>query len=231
MQAKAEYVKLQWLSGRFRRGIVSVPDLRRVEKWLLVLPENALHLKAELARPFVGESRTPHCGSCCFCMSIFTELADRNRHQTQHGRQMSLAIAQFKCTLELVPGYTPAHSGLAQCYTLKGTYREAYKEFNAAGTPLGDPDLNYVDVLTGKKKAPQALEALKRTVEHGYVDPYNMAILYCRLGDKEAAFACLEKAFAERFASMPQMKMEPWFDPLRSDRRFQDLLCRMNLPP
>jgi TolB-like protein/DNA-binding winged helix-turn-helix (wHTH) protein/Tfp pilus assembly protein PilF len=148
-----------------------------------------------------------------------------------NARRYDEAIAQFKSTLELVPGYTPAHSWLAQCYTLKGTYREAYKEFNAAGTPLGDPDLNYVDVLTGKKKAPQALEALKRTVEHGYVDPYYMAILYCRLGDKEAAFAYLEKAFAERSASMPQMKMEPWFDPLRSDRRFQDLLCRMNLPP
>ena len=142
------------------------------------------------------------------------------------------AIAQSKSTLEIKRGFAPAHSLLAACYTFKGMYPEAYREFGAAGIPSGDPFLGYLYAITGKKKeALRAIETLKRTAEHEYVDPYNTAILYLGLGDKNGAFASLEQAYAERSASMPQMKMEPWFDPLRSDPRFQDLLRRMNLPP
>ncbi len=149
-----------------------------------------------------------------------------------NARRYDEAIAQFKSTLELVPGYGASHSWLAACYTLKGMYPEAYREFNALGAHSGDPSLGYLDAVTGKKKeALKALEALKRTAEHEYVDPYNTAILYCGLGDKDGAFACLEKAFTERSASMPQVKVEPGFDPLRSDPRFQNLLRRMNFPP
>jgi TolB-like protein/DNA-binding winged helix-turn-helix (wHTH) protein len=151
---------------------------------------------------------------------------------SMNARRFDEAIAQFKSTLEIEPGYEPAHSWLAQCYTLKGMYPEAYREFNAAGKASGDPTLGYLDAATGKKReALKALEALKQAAKHEYVDPYNVAVLYCGLGDKDGAVACLEKAYADRSASMPQMKMEPWFDPLRSDPRFQDLLRRMNFPP
>ena len=151
---------------------------------------------------------------------------------SMNARRYDEAIAQFKSTLKIEPGYGPAHFWLANCYTLKGMYPEAYREFKAAGTASGDPVLGYLDAVAGKKKeALKALEALKRTAEHAYVDPHSMAILYCGLGDKDGAFACLEKAYAERSASMPQMKMEPWFDLLCSDPRFQDLLRRMNFPP
>jgi adenylate cyclase len=151
---------------------------------------------------------------------------------SMNARRFDEAIAQFKSTLEIEPGYEPAHSWLAQCHTLKGMYPEAYREFNAAGKASGDPTLGYLDAATGKKReALKALEALKQAAKHEYVDPYNVAVLYCGLGDKDGAVACLEKAYADRSASMPQMKMEPWFDPLRSDPRFQDLLRRMNFPP
>lgn len=150
---------------------------------------------------------------------------------SMNSRRYDEAIGQFKSTLTIEPGYKPAHSWLASCYILKGMYPEAYREFNAAGIHSGDPTLGYLDAVTGKKRtAIKALEAMKRTAEHEYVDPYNMAVLYCGLGDKDGAIASLERAYEERSASMPQMKMEPWFDPLRSDPRFQDLLRRMNFP-
>jgi hypothetical protein len=40
----------------------------------------------------------------------------------------------------------------------------------------------------------------------------------------------LNKAYEERSAEMPQVKVEPFFENLRSDRRFQDLVRRMNFP-
>jgi TolB-like protein/DNA-binding winged helix-turn-helix (wHTH) protein len=151
---------------------------------------------------------------------------------SMNARRYDDAITQFKGTLDIAPGYRPALAGLAQCYTLKGMYPEAYREFAAAGVQSGDPTLGYLDAVTGKKRAAiKALEALRRTREREYVDPYVIAVVYCGLGDKDAAFAFLERAYAERSASMPQVKMEPWFDPLRSDPRFQELLRRMNYPP
>jgi TolB-like protein len=146
-------------------------------------------------------------------------------------RRYDEAIAQFKSTLELVPGFLHSWSSLAGCYTLKGMYSEAYRGFNAAGATLGDPWLGYLDAVTGKReRALKGLEALKRKAEHEYYfDPYYMAVLYGGLGDKDGAFACLEKAYEERSAQMPQVKMEPWLDPLRADPRYQELLHKMNL--
>jgi hypothetical protein len=58
-----------------------------------------------------------------------------------------------------------------------------------------------------------------------------VARVYAGLGDKEKAFVWLEKAYAERASQLSWVKVDPTFDPLRSDPRFQDLLRRMNFPP
>ena len=148
-----------------------------------------------------------------------------------YARRYDEAIAQFKSTLKLVPGYTGSHSWLIACYINKGMYPEAYREFNALGVPLDDLGLAVLDAETGKKEKARVLEAIKRIAQHGHVDPFFLAIHYSGLGDKDDAFACLEKAYAERSTEMPQMKIEPAFDVLHSDPRFQDLLRRMNFPP
>jgi hypothetical protein len=56
------------------------------------------------------------------------------------------------------------------------------------------------------------------------------AMTYAALGDKEQAFAWLEKAYAERAPWLVSLKTDPAFNPLRSDRRFQDLVRRVGLP-
>jgi hypothetical protein len=53
---------------------------------------------------------------------------------------------------------------------------------------------------------------------------------YIRLGDKENALAWLEKAVREPHYRMAFLGVDPRYDPLRSDPRFQDILRRMNLP-
>ena len=48
---------------------------------------------------------------------------------------------------------------------------------------------------------------------------------------KEQALAWLEKAYQERSGGLRYLKMDPRYDPLRSDPRFQDLLRRLHFPP
>ncbi|HJZ66570.1 MAG TPA: hypothetical protein VKF81_00380 [Blastocatellia bacterium] len=53
--------------------------------------------------------------------------------------------------------------------------------------------------------------------------------MYARLGEKDEAFAMLNEAYEVRDHQIAQLKVNPIFDSLRSDRRFTDLLRRMNL--
>jgi adenylate cyclase len=146
-------------------------------------------------------------------------------------RRYGDAIAQFKRTLELEPGYRLSHSWLAACYISKRMYPEARGELDELGLPADDPSRGVIDWLTGnKKQALKCAESLKRRAQHEYVDPFYVAVFYSGLGDKDAAFAWLEKGFEGRSANMPQMNIEPGFDLLRSDPHFRDLLLRMNLP-
>jgi hypothetical protein len=75
------------------------------------------------------------------------------------------------------------------------------------------------------------LEALQERSRQRYVPADHIARIYAGLGETDQAVAWLEKAYAERASRMIHLKVEPTFDRLRSDRRFQDLLRRMGLPP
>lgn len=71
------------------------------------------------------------------------------------------------------------------------------------------------------------LERSKRA----YVSPYNIAVLYTGLGDKQTAFEWLNKAYEERASWMIYLKVDPALDSLRSDPRFPDLVRKVGLPP
>jgi len=61
------------------------------------------------------------------------------------------------------------------------------------------------------------------------MDPVTMLWAHVGMGDKEEALADLEKVFSEHSNFMTTIKVEPAFDPLRSDPRFQELLRRVGL--
>ncbi len=62
-----------------------------------------------------------------------------------------------------------------------------------------------------------------------YVPPYNIAIVYAGLGDKDQAFGWLDRAFEERTGYLSRLTTDPHLDDLRSDSRFGDLLRRVGL--
>ena len=73
------------------------------------------------------------------------------------------------------------------------------------------------------------LGELKYLSNRKYVSAYDIALIHLGLGEKDQAFAWLERAYEERCPTLEFLKVEPSLDPLRSDPRFADLLRRMNL--
>jgi hypothetical protein len=71
---------------------------------------------------------------------------------------------------------------------------------------------------------------LKDRSKTKYVSSYQFAVIYLGLGQNERAIAALEEAYRERSTLVGYLKMDPRFDVLRSDPRFQDLLRRIHLP-
>jgi tetratricopeptide (TPR) repeat protein len=148
------------------------------------------------------------------------------------------AIDQFQKTLELDANFPPPHTFLAAAYEQKGMFEEAIAAFHRAITVTRGRDkgvamagLGHVYAVSGRQtEARKILAELQRLSEHSYVPATDMALVYAGLGDKDKAFAWLDKAYEEHSFSLSSLKVEPRFDPLRSDPRFADLLRRIGLP-
>lgn len=63
-----------------------------------------------------------------------------------------------------------------------------------------------------------------------YVDPADIADVYAEVGDKDQAFAWLDKAYAEKSNALGYIRSVPELDGLRSDPRYTALLKKMGLP-
>jgi tetratricopeptide (TPR) repeat protein len=140
-------------------------------------------------------------------------------------------------TIDLDPNYWWAHSWLGRAYEQQSQFREAIAEFQEAvrlGSGITEPRalLGRAYAVSGKRaEAQKVLDELSEVSKHIYVSPYNIALIYAGLGEKDQALAWLERAFAERCTWMPLLRVDPELDNLRSDPRFQGLLRRMNFPP
>ena len=78
-------------------------------------------------------------------------------------------------------------------------------------------------------EARKLLDELQEEAKHQYVSPCYIARIYEGLGEKDQAFAWLEKAYEERDSNITNLKVDPGFDSLHSDPRFTDLLRRVGL--
>ncbi len=74
------------------------------------------------------------------------------------------------------------------------------------------------------------LVELQELSKHRYVSPYNIAIIYAGLNDKDKAFEWLNKAYDERSFFIALLRVETVLDNLRPDPRYKEMLKRLNLP-
>jgi len=152
-------------------------------------------------------------------------------------RQYDEAIAQFQKTLNLEPRYVDAYQYLGQTYEQKKMYVQAIETLQKGMTqaerhPQLLALLGHACALSGERdKALKALAELREMSKAHYVSPYLFAVVYAGLGDQDQAFAWLDKAYQDRSYFLIWLKVEPLFDSLRSDPRFEDLLRRVGLPP
>jgi len=130
---------------------------------------------------------------------------------------------------------------LGWTYEQKRMPEQAVAEFKRAveitkGDPFfGDPffvaALGHAYAVAGnRREAEKILQTLSDRAKKSYVSPFDVALIYAALGEKDKAFALLDKAVAERSTFLVYSKWEPRLDPLRSDPRFQELLRRIGLP-
>ncbi len=154
------------------------------------------------------------------------------------GREYDQALEELRKALELDPNDVASHVYLGLVYSHKGMHEEAItacrraRDLSVGKDQTSNLVLAYVYAVAGRRgEALRILDEIKKSSERSYVPPVAVAMTYVGLGDKQEALAWLEKAFAEHATALDTLKVDPNFDPLRSDPRFQDLLRRMNFPP
>jgi TolB-like protein/DNA-binding winged helix-turn-helix (wHTH) protein/lipoprotein NlpI len=144
------------------------------------------------------------------------------------------SIRQFRKVLDLDPGF-PRTGQMPLAYVQKGMTDEAFAWIKtkqwADTAPWYWATAAYVDAHAGKMDAAHAaLNSLIRMNERQQIDPLYLANAYVGLGENDRAITWLEKAEAAHSVSLTSLKVDPIYDPLRSDPRFATLLHEMNFP-
>jgi len=146
-------------------------------------------------------------------------------------RHYDSAFEEFDRSLELDPNSVAAHEYRCYVYLLKSMFEEALTEMQLVLQFFHMSTAN-VRAFTGAVYATAGrIEEAKRIIReceeksaHEYVDPKWLVWAHSRLGNKDRAFGWLEKAFeAHRFTPF-EVKLDPRFDGITSDPRFDELM-------
>jgi serine/threonine-protein kinase len=153
-----------------------------------------------------------------------------------HAGRTDEALDRLQKTFELAPNFWFPHLFASSAYIEKGMYREAVAEARRAKELSPNQTIpvamgSYALAKSGKpEEARAALEELLKLSTARFVPPYHIALIYNGLGETDKALAWLEKGYEQRDPKMAFLKVEPKWNNLRTDPRFQDLLRRVGFP-
>jgi serine/threonine protein kinase/tetratricopeptide (TPR) repeat protein len=144
------------------------------------------------------------------------------------------AITSLKRALELEPDFVLAHVWLGLAYRLSGKEDLAIAEDQRAiqlGYPSGQDELAVSYAAAGRKA--EAMALLKELIEkskRSHSGAFIIAQVFATLGDKDQALSWLEESYKEHESFLLVLNIAPYFDSLRADPRFQDLVRRAGIP-
>lgn len=151
------------------------------------------------------------------------------------GRQYDQAVERCRSTLEIEPDFALAHLVLGWVYREQGRHEDAVAALERA-VELSPGSLDHrawlghaLAVAGDTDGAGTILEELDDLAEERYVSAGHRALVLAGLDRREEALDGLETAFEERFPWLVFLRVEPAFDDLRDEERFQTLLEKMGL--
>jgi serine/threonine-protein kinase len=150
-------------------------------------------------------------------------------------RDYDKAISRLREALELDSNFGNAFWCLGLCYMQKQNFAEGILYLKRAvmlysSNPQPKGSLGHAYGLAGKPgKAQKIVDELLTRAKMEYVSAWAIAVIYIGMGETDSAMEWLEKAYQDRNASLVWLKVNPEFDPIRSDPRFKDLLARLKL--
>jgi serine/threonine-protein kinase len=148
-------------------------------------------------------------------------------------RRYDEAIEQQRKTLELDSHFHLAFWGMGLAHVQKHMYAQAIAAFTQAQAfsdddPVARAALGFAYAAAGdRENAERVVNDLIAVSRKRYFPPYQIAMIYGGLGDKDRAFEWLEKAYTEHSPGLTFLKTEPMVDGLRTDSRFKDLIRRV----
>lgn len=146
------------------------------------------------------------------------------------------AIRRYRQVLGMEPRHIVARRGLAAVLVQLGEYDEALdlltSHENVRQDPVAKAWMGHALAVSGSKTAAEAIACeLVSAQEHRFVPAFHLALLYAGLGKSDAAFDQLAHACESRDPSLDTLAVEPRFNVLHGDYRYQNLLERLKLAP
>lgn len=153
-----------------------------------------------------------------------------------YAREYDRVLEQEIGTLEMDQSFWLSHLNLGRSFTQRGIHEQAVAELQKALNILPDNTeilsfLAFAYAAADREdEARKLLDDLLRKSEREHVPPYHFAIISAGLRENDQAFNWLEKAFEKRAVDLFTLKVEPMFDNLRPDPRFDRLLKDIGFP-
>jgi tetratricopeptide (TPR) repeat protein len=152
-------------------------------------------------------------------------------------RRFDEVITQCQHALALDPGSVGAHAVLRWAYEHKGMHGAAFEVYEkerafAGDTPTTQAKLAHVLAASGRvEESRKTLAELLAQPSRTGVTPYEIAVIYSLMGDRDEAFEWLSLAEREHAVGLTYVGVDPHLDNLRADPRLQEITRRMGLTP
>jgi TolB-like protein/tetratricopeptide (TPR) repeat protein len=141
------------------------------------------------------------------------------------------ALRNARRILAIDPGFSYFSDPLVYAYGSFGRWQDCITRSTATeGAAAGEPDYKAAVCyahLGQTERARRILKQLETAARTRYVDQANVAEIHAALGEKDAAFKALERAFEDRSQPLLNAWFVPEFKPLRDDARYRALMERI----